>query len=123
MFKRVTWLGVGLVAGFGASKWVEHKARQRLARLIPGGLRTLKAGAEVRDLATGTLADLRYAVGEGRRAMTDREGELRRQLRQPRPTAVTVRPQLPATSNGGLRSELPTTRTSPGQAGHPHRRY
>ena len=109
MFKRVTWLGVGLVAGFGASKWVERKARRRLARLIPGGLRTLDAGAEVRDrareLATGTLADLRDAVAEGRRAMTNREVELRRQLRPPRNNGVvTVRPQLPPLSDRGSRS-------------------
>jgi hypothetical protein len=84
MFKRLTWMGVGLVAGMGASKWVEIKARRRLARYIPGGLRTLATGAEVRDrareLATGTLTDMRYAVGEGRRAMAAREVELRRQV-------------------------------------------
>ena len=35
MFKRVTWLGAGLVTGFAASKWVERKARRRLARYLP----------------------------------------------------------------------------------------
>jgi hypothetical protein len=83
MFKRVTWLGVGLVTGLAASKWVERKARRRLARYLPAQGLPLKAGAEIadkaRELAVSTIADLRSAVDEGRTTMVAREAELRRQ--------------------------------------------
>ncbi len=83
MFKRVTWLGAGLVTGFAASKWVERKARRRLARYLPARQLPLKAGAEIadkaRDLAVSTIADLRSAIDEGRSTMAAREAELRRQ--------------------------------------------
>jgi hypothetical protein len=106
MFKRLTWMGVGLVAGLGASKWVENKARRRLARYLPGGRLTLEAGAEVKDRAravtTGTLSDLRYAVDEGRRAMADRQVELRRHLRTASPA-----PPRPSQSRPAQRRPLP----------------
>jgi hypothetical protein len=87
MFRRLTWLGVGLVAGAAASKWVEIKARRRLARYIPAGSSALKAAPEVadraREVAAERVADLRSAVEGGRDAMVVRESELRRQLRLP----------------------------------------
>jgi hypothetical protein len=89
MFKRATWLGVGLVAGAAASKWVEIKARRRLAQYFPPGSSALKAAPEIagraRDVTVDRLADLRYAVEGGRNAMALRESELRRRLRLPEP--------------------------------------
>lgn len=89
MSRRLTWLGIGLVAGFGASKWVEHKARKHLARYLPVGRLPLKAGTEMadraRELAAGKIVDLRSAVEGGRSAMAAKESELRRQLRLPDP--------------------------------------
>ena len=89
MFKRLTWLGVGLVAGAAASKWVEIKARRRLARYFPAGSSALKAAPDVasraRDVAVDRAADLRYALEGGRSAMALRESELRRQLGLPEP--------------------------------------
>jgi hypothetical protein len=83
MFKRVTWLGAGLVTGFAASKWVERKARRRLARYLPVRQLPLQAGAEMADrarsLAVAKVADLRSAVDQGRSTMVAREAELRRQ--------------------------------------------
>ncbi|MGH9106501.1 MAG: hypothetical protein ACRDZX_11840 [Acidimicrobiales bacterium] len=84
MLKRATWTGLGLVIGLGASKWLEHKARRHLARYLPLGRLPLRAGASApasaREAANGALGDVRYALEEGRRAMADREDELRRQL-------------------------------------------
>ena len=84
MFRRLTWLGVGVVAGFGASKWVERKARQQLARYLPVSQLPLRAGSEIadraRDRAAGKIVDLRIAVEGGRNAMAAKEAELRRQL-------------------------------------------
>jgi hypothetical protein len=82
MFKRLTWLGVGVVAGLGTSKWLERKARQQLARYLPAG--QLRAGAQMadraRERATDRIVDLRMAVDGGRDAMAAKETELRRQL-------------------------------------------
>ncbi len=88
MFKRVTWFGVGVVVGAAASKWVEVKARRRLARYFPARRLTLRTSPEAtevadwaRELAAGKVADLRDAVEGGRSAMVIKEAELRRQLR------------------------------------------
>jgi hypothetical protein len=87
MFRRLTWLGVGLVVGAAGSKWVEIKARRRLARYVPAGSSALKAAPEVAgralEVAAERVADLRNAVEGGRDAMVVRESELRRQLRLP----------------------------------------
>jgi hypothetical protein len=84
MFRRLTWLGVGVVAGFGASKWVERKARRQLAKYLPVSQLPFRAGSEIadraRDRAAGKIVDLRIAVEGGRNAMATREAELRRQL-------------------------------------------
>ena len=84
MFRRLTWLGVGVVVGLGASKWVERKARQQLARYLPVSQLPLRAGSEIadraRDKAAGRIDDLRIAVQGGRSAMAAKEAELRRQL-------------------------------------------
>ena len=70
MFRRLTWLGVGLVVGAAGSKWVEIKARRRLARYIPAGSSALKAAPEVAgralEVAAERVADLRNAVEGGR---------------------------------------------------------
>jgi len=86
MFKRLTWMGAGLVTGFVASKWVERKARRRLARYFPSrhlpsrylpSGQPLNAGAELadkaRELAVAKIADLRTAVDEGRSTMVARK--------------------------------------------------
>jgi hypothetical protein len=98
MFKRVTWMGAGLVTGLVASKWVERKARRRLARYFPSrhlpsrylpSGQPLNAGAELadkaRELAVAKIADLRTAVDEGRSTMVAREAELRRQWKLAEP--------------------------------------
>jgi hypothetical protein len=68
----------------GASKWVERKARQQLARYLPLSQLPLRAGSEIadraRDRAAGKIVDLRIAVEGGRNAMAAKEAELRRQL-------------------------------------------
>jgi len=84
MFKRVTWMGVGLVAGFGASKWVERQAHRTLARHVPGGRLTLETVADLGRWASqrahDTLADLADAMEQGREAAGTRRAELRQQL-------------------------------------------
>jgi hypothetical protein len=83
MLSRARWLVVGLVAGFGASKWLERKLRRSVARYLPSG--QLKAGAELvgraHEIASEGLADLRSAVAEAHVGMSQRESELRSKLR------------------------------------------
>jgi hypothetical protein len=88
MLKRVTWFGAGLVVGAAASKWVEIKARRRLARYFPARRLALKPSPDVaevaekaRELAAVKVADIRSAFAGGRSAMASKEAELRRQLR------------------------------------------
>ncbi|HYA45437.1 MAG TPA: hypothetical protein VED59_07505 [Acidimicrobiales bacterium] len=71
--RRATWLGIGLITGAAASKWVECKARRRL-----------KAGTRIagraKSVAAGKLEDVRSALEEGYRGMSQKEGELRGRL-------------------------------------------
>src|SRR5580704_14818818 len=77
MFVRLSWLGVGVVVGFGASKWVERKARQQLARYLPVSQLPFRAGSEIADRARDRAAG---KIVDGRNAMVAKEVELRRQL-------------------------------------------
>jgi hypothetical protein len=77
MFKRMRWIGAGAIVGVGASVWTQRKARTVAARYRPAG-RVGAAGA-----AQQWPARVRAAVGEGRRAMQEREAELRRRLEPP----------------------------------------
>jgi len=61
MFKRLFWLVVGAVAGFGGSVWLQRRIRQAVDRFAPEQVQ----------------ADVKAAFTEGRVAMRDREAELR----------------------------------------------
>jgi hypothetical protein len=91
MSHRARWLGVGLVAGFGASKWVERKIRRRLSRYLPANGFPAMVGTELavraREAASSTARELREAVTEARAGMEEREAELRSQLGLGRPVA------------------------------------
>jgi hypothetical protein len=85
--KRVTWFVMGAAAGAGGSVYARHKARVAWQRVQPTNVAKIAAG-KARD-AGRSVAD---AVREGRRAMHDKEAELRdaQELRlSPRPTVVT----------------------------------
>ncbi len=83
VLKRLTWAGLGLVTGLGASTWLEYQARKRLRRYLrshPGPRYAVAAG----EAALGKLEGMRLALAdateEGRRAMQERERELRARL-------------------------------------------
>jgi hypothetical protein len=67
VFKRLFWLGVGAVAGFSGSYWLQQRVKRTVDRFAPENVK----------------ADARAAVAEGREAMRRREAELRRRY-QPR---------------------------------------
>ena len=75
MFKRLFWLVIGVGFGFGVSFWVARFLKETVDRYSPERLSSDLAGA-IRSLGT----DVREAVAEGRRAMQEREEEIRSQL-------------------------------------------
>ena len=96
MLKRLTWAGLGLVTGLGASTWLEYQARKRLRRYLrrhPGSRYAVDAGEAALGKLEGARLALAAATDEGRRAMQERERELRARLtgraspgREPRAT-------------------------------------
>jgi hypothetical protein len=73
--KRLVWLVIGMVLG-AASSWRINRALQRLAgRYAPD--RVLSRG---RQMAGRARAEVAAAAEEGRRAMRQREAELRGEL-------------------------------------------
>ncbi len=72
MFKRLTWMTMGTGVGFGAAVWGRRKVRAKIERYRPAAV-TADATQAVRRLGH----DLRTARDEGRRAMRQREAELR----------------------------------------------
>lgn len=78
MFKRLFWLTVGTMLGFGGSFWLQRRLREKIERYYPERV--------ANQLAQGVKAiggDIRAATQEGRAAKRDREESLRSQLRPP----------------------------------------
>ena len=83
MLKRLTWAGLGLVTGLGASTWLEYQARKRLRRYLrrhPGSRYAVTAGEAALGKLEGARLALAAATEEGHRAMQERERELRARL-------------------------------------------
>jgi hypothetical protein len=72
MFRRLSWLVVGAGFGFGVSFWAMRLLRRTAQRYTPERV-TDDLAAAVRSFGQ----DLRAAATEGRRAMHEREDELR----------------------------------------------
>jgi hypothetical protein len=75
MFKRLFWLVIGVGFGFGVSFWVARFIKETVDRYSPERVSSDLAGA-IRSFGT----DIREAVAEGRRAMQEREAEIRAEL-------------------------------------------
>ena len=75
MFKRLFWLTVGMVIGFGTSFWVYRTLRQTLDRYRPEQV----ADSVARSLQA-LREDVRAALAEGREAMRQAEADLRTEL-------------------------------------------
>ena len=75
MMKRVTWFVSGAVAGVAGAGYAKKKVRETASQLAPAHV-ARTAVARVRDRGS----DVVDAVREGRRAMQDREAELKARL-------------------------------------------
>lgn len=72
MFKRVTWMGMGVVAGAAGTLWTQRKVKAQVDRLTPPAL-VDAAKARVIDVRDVVAA----AVDEGRAAMRETEDRMR----------------------------------------------
>jgi hypothetical protein len=77
MFKRARWASIGYLAGIGTSVYVARRAKEVARRYTPPEL-----AGRVSDSVSATGDRLRDAIAEGRAAMREREGELRREVQQ-----------------------------------------
>lgn len=80
MFKRVFWLSVGVVVGWGGSLWLQRRMRRAIERYMPERL-----AVDVSNKARSFGADLRDAAREGRAAMRAQERWLRDDVDTERP--------------------------------------
>jgi hypothetical protein len=76
LIRRLVWFTSGATAGVGGAMWVRRRLRHSVRRYAPERLQA-EATASARRLGSG----VRDAVAEGRRAMREREAELRAELR------------------------------------------
>jgi hypothetical protein len=76
LIRRLVWFTSGVTAGVGGAMWVRRRIRHTVRRYAPERLQA-EATASARRLGSG----VRDAVAEGRRAMREREAELRAELR------------------------------------------
>lgn len=78
MFKRLFWLTLGTLVGFGGSVWAQRRIKEKIERYYPDRV------AEQVTTTVRTLGqDVRSAAQEGRAAMREREESLRAQFRPP----------------------------------------
>ncbi len=75
MFKRVRWMGMGAVAGAGASLWAKHRLTQTFDE-HPSIRRSAQAALKAKAVGT----ELRGALVDGREAMAEREAVLRTEV-------------------------------------------
>ncbi len=78
MFKRLLWLTIGIVVGFGASFWLMRFVRETLARLAPE-----RVSRDLAGIARRAGEEVRASLRAGREAMAAREAELRDELGPP----------------------------------------
>ena len=76
MTRRVLWLGIGALAGSGATVWARRRL-DRLARQVRAGEMGGEVGALVDHGARAAAGHVRRSVDAGRRAARQRAHELR----------------------------------------------
>jgi hypothetical protein len=76
LIRRLVWFTSGATAGVGGVIWIRRRIRHAVRRYAPERVKA-EATASARRLGSG----VRDAVAEGRRAMREREAELRAELR------------------------------------------
>ena len=75
MFKRITWMGVGMAVGAAGAFRAKRKVEATIERYLPEQVAD-RAASSARSLGR----TVRAAASEGRQAMVDTETELRAQV-------------------------------------------
>ena len=117
MFKRVTWMGVGMVVGAAGAFRAKRKVTEAVERYLPEQVAD-RAAASARGLA-GTV---KAAATEGRTAMRETEAELRarvdaRTFTGERPTTDRPATDRPATDRPATDRPGPAGEGRPNEAG------
>ncbi len=99
MFKRVIWMGTGMAVGAGSAFWAKRKVEATVERYLPEQVAD-RAATQARNLNR----TVREAASEGRRAMRQREVELRSQVEAR--TFVGPASRTPVASPQPVRAEL-----------------
>ena len=79
MTRRLVWLGVGAVAGSGATVWARRRV-ERLAQRVQSGQIAGDVVSLVDQGARSTAGHVRRSIDTGRSAARQRQSELQRQL-------------------------------------------
>jgi len=112
VFKRITWLGIGMAVGAGGAFRAKRKLEETMDRYLP---------EQVADRATTSARNLsrtvRAAATEGRDAMRATEAELRGQVDQKTFTGIRPEPQPVSTPAAGPRRLPRTSRPNSDQPG------
>ncbi len=75
MFKRIIWVGTGMVAGASGAFWAKRKVEETVERYLPEQV-AVRAASSARGLG----ATVKAAATEGRAAMKATEAELRQRV-------------------------------------------
>lgn len=102
MFKRITWMGTGMIVGAGGAFWAKRKVERAVEQYLPEQVAD-RAAASARGLGHA----VRAAATEGKEAMRATEAELRTRVDARTFTGHTPelagRPGAPAARSAGHR--------------------
>jgi hypothetical protein len=98
MLVRVTWLGIGAAVGALGAKWAERRIKRAVNRYLPAS-----ASAELAARGRSLGADVQSALADGRRAMAEREAQLRHRLTIPPSLEHSPRTSPPGVIDVGAR--------------------
>ena len=100
MFKRITWMGTGMIVGASGAFWAKRKVEQAIEQYLPEQVAD-RAAASARGLGQTFKA----AAHEGRAAMRATEAELRSRVDSRTFTGGTVPAGDDAQRPGAVRSD------------------
>lgn len=96
MFKRIIWVGTGMVAGASGAFWAKRKVEETVERYLPEQV-AVRAASSARGLG----ATVKAAATEGRAAMKATEAELRQRVEARTFVGERPEPERPAPASSG----------------------
>ncbi|MEZ5205342.1 MAG: hypothetical protein R2701_13470 [Acidimicrobiales bacterium] len=112
MFKRVIWMGTGVVVGASGAFWAKRKVEQTVEQYLPEQV-AVRAAAGARGIADTVKA----AASEGRDAMKATEAELRARVESRTFVGAEPKPAPTAPASGPRRAHRSSAEAGTGTAG------